>query len=150
MSDDFNLLEVTYVPYYMNNETILNGKCPPGWDLVGDTCYIYVGAPMSFEEARAFCRVSTHRIQGSSYQQLLWLFLLFQSDNASMPYILGNYHELYQFLKRQEQWYQYSDRVWVQDLDRINQCATFAYQTIEIDNCYQRSAFLCEIGEIST
>lgn len=58
MSDDLNLLEVTYVPYYMNNETILNGKCPPGWDLVGDTCYIYVGAPMTFEEARAFCRVS--------------------------------------------------------------------------------------------
>lgn len=58
LSDDLNLLEVTYVPYYMNNETILDGKCPPGWDLVGDTCYIYVGAPMTFEEARAFCRVS--------------------------------------------------------------------------------------------
>lgn len=61
-SDDPNLLEVTYTPYYMNNETILNGKCPPGWDLVGDTCYIYVGAPMTFEEARQFCRVSKYAV----------------------------------------------------------------------------------------
>lgn len=57
MKDDLNLLEVHYSPYYMNNKTILNGKCPPGWDLVRDTCYMYIGAPMTFAEARDFCRV---------------------------------------------------------------------------------------------
>lgn len=41
----------------MNNKSVLSGKCPPGWDLVGDTCYIYVGAPMTFTEAREFCKV---------------------------------------------------------------------------------------------
>lgn len=56
-SDDLQLLEVNYSPYYMNNKTILNGKCPPGWDLVGDTCYIYVAAPMTYWEAKEFCQV---------------------------------------------------------------------------------------------
>lgn len=55
--DDPRLLEVSYEPYYMNNRSILNGKCPPGWDLVGETCYIYIGAPMTFWEAKAFCQV---------------------------------------------------------------------------------------------
>lgn len=57
-SDDPTLLEVTYEPYYKTNATVLNGKCPPGWELVGDTCYIYIGAPMTFYEALAFCHVS--------------------------------------------------------------------------------------------
>lgn len=56
--DDTRLLEVKYEPFYMNNKTILNGKCPPGWGLVGDTCYIFIGAPMTFHEAKAFCIVS--------------------------------------------------------------------------------------------
>lgn len=57
-SDDPRLLEVVYEPFYMNNKTILNGKCPPGWDLAGETCYMYIGAPMTFWEAKAFCQVS--------------------------------------------------------------------------------------------
>lgn len=57
LSDDPRLLEVQYTPFYMNNATILDGKCPPGWNLVGDTCYMYIGAPMTFYEARAFCQV---------------------------------------------------------------------------------------------
>lgn len=56
--DSPELLQVDYTPYHMNNETVLNGKCPPSWDLVGDTCYIYIGAPMDFYSAREFCRVS--------------------------------------------------------------------------------------------
>lgn len=59
-SDDYRLLEVKYEPFYMNNKTILNGKCPPGWDLVGETCYMYVGAPMTFWQAKAFCQVRLH------------------------------------------------------------------------------------------
>lgn len=43
----------------MNNQTVLGGgKCPPGWDAVAGTCYMYVGAPMTYEEARLFCLVS--------------------------------------------------------------------------------------------
>ncbi|XP_050298201.1 protein bark beetle isoform X2 [Anthonomus grandis grandis] len=123
--DDPRLLEVTYEPFYMNNQTILNGKCPPGWELVGETCYMYIGAPMTYWEAKAFC----------------------QADNASMPYLMGNinYLPVYEFLRRQYQWYLYSDRVWIQHIDNINQCTIFAYQTVEIDDCNRRSPFICEI-----
>ncbi|XP_066146694.1 protein bark beetle [Euwallacea fornicatus] len=124
-TDDPRLLEVTYEPYYMNNKSLLNDKCPPGWELVGETCYMYVGAPMTFWEARKFC----------------------QADNASMPYLLGNvnYIPLYEFLRRQYQWFLYTDRVWVQHIDQINQCTIFAFQSVEVDDCNRRSPFICEI-----
>lgn len=47
----------------MNNRSILNGKCPPGWDLVGETCYMYIGAPMTFWEAKAFCQVRKYSFE---------------------------------------------------------------------------------------
>ncbi|KAL3267568.1 hypothetical protein HHI36_011686 [Cryptolaemus montrouzieri] len=125
-SDDPRLLEVRYTPYLMNNKSILNdGKCPPGWNLVGQTCYMYIGAPMSFYEAKAFC----------------------EADNASMPYILGNinYQPLYEFIRKQSDWYLYSERVWVQHIDKINECTMFAYQTIDVADCDLRNPFICEI-----
>lgn len=66
--------------------------------------------------------------------------------NASMPFIMGNYLELWQFLRKQQIQYDYSDRAWVQQLDRVDQCTTFTYQSIEIDYCNQLSPFICEIG----
>ncbi|CAB3370904.1 Hypothetical predicted protein [Cloeon dipterum] len=121
--DDLDLLEVDFEPFHMSNRTILSGKCPPGWTLVGDTCYIYIGAPMTFAEAKEFCR----------------------SDNATMPYVMTNYFALYQFLRHQQQYYMYYDRVWVQHLNKINKCTAFTYQTIEEDHCDQLLPFLCEI-----
>ncbi|KAF7992731.1 hypothetical protein HCN44_005075 [Aphidius gifuensis] len=129
--DSLELLQVDYIPYHMNNKTVLNDKCPPGWDLVGDTCYIYIGAPMDFFSARKFC----------------------QEANASMPFIVpstvpfttGKYSALWEFLLKQQERFSYSDLVWIQDLDRINQCTTFTYQHIEIDNCDRPSPFICEI-----
>lgn len=56
--DSPELLQVDYQPFHMNNKSVLSGKCPPGWDLVGDTCYILIGALMDFYSARDFCRVS--------------------------------------------------------------------------------------------
>ena len=64
-----------------------------------------------------------------------------------MPFIYGNYRELYDFLRKQSEGYVVSDRVWVQQIDLLNQCTTFTYKKIEIDNCEQKSAFVCEIGE---
>lgn len=67
-SDDPRLLEVIYTPYHLNNQSVLlNKKCPPGWDLVGGTCYIYIGAPMSFHEAKAFCQVIRHSENDSHF-----------------------------------------------------------------------------------
>lgn len=57
-ADDPALVEVQYLPMHNNNQTVLDGKCPPGWGAVLDTCYSYIGAPMSFADAKAFCMVS--------------------------------------------------------------------------------------------
>lgn len=64
-----------------------------------------------------------------------------------MPFIMGNYLEVWQFLRKQQVGYDYSDRAWVQQLDRVDKCTTFIYQTIEIDYCAQPSPFICEIGK---
>lgn len=61
--DSPELLQVDYQPFHMSNQSVLNGKCPPAWDLVGDTCYIYIGAPMDFFSAREFCRVSYRSLE---------------------------------------------------------------------------------------
>ncbi|XP_050673785.1 protein bark beetle isoform X2 [Leptidea sinapis] len=123
-SDNPLLLEVDYRPFYMNNLTVLGGgKCPPGWEAVAGTCYMYVGAAMTYEEARTFCL----------------------SDNASMPYVSGNYAALYEFIKQQNQWYQYGDRVWVNHIDYVTQCTSFEFSTVEVTDCTQKNPFICEI-----
>ncbi|KAL6268222.1 hypothetical protein P5V15_001333 [Pogonomyrmex californicus] len=121
--DSPELLQVDYQPFHMNNKSVLTGKCPPGWDLVGDTCYILIGAPMDFYSARDFCR----------------------SANASMPFIMGDYLQLWKFARKQQERFDYSERVWVQQLERVDQCTAFTYQTIEIDHCAQPNPFICEI-----
>lgn len=63
-----------------------------------------------------------------------------------MPYVMGNYIELYRFLKKQQETYQFYDRVWVQHIDRINQCTAFTFQRIELDYCERLSPFICEMG----
>lgn len=107
----------------MNNRTVLDGKCPPGWSLIVDTCFMYIGAPMTFQEARDFCR----------------------SDNASLPFIRGDHTALWNYLQRQMSHARFSERVWVQDYNYIDQCTTFVYSTVEIDSCDARSSFICEI-----
>ncbi|XP_061730021.1 protein bark beetle isoform X1 [Cydia pomonella] len=123
-SDNPLLLEVDYRPYYMNNLTVLGGgKCPPGWDAVAGTCFMYIGAPMTFVDASNFCL----------------------SDNASLPYVTGNYEALYNFIQAQNQFFQYGDRVWVQHIDYLTQCTSFAISSVEVTECNQKHAFICEI-----
>ncbi|XP_058814213.1 protein bark beetle isoform X1 [Topomyia yanbarensis] len=121
--DDPKLLEVQYLPLHMNNLTVLDGKCPPGWTLLIDTCYMYVGAPMSFREAREFCR----------------------SDNASLPFIHGDLTPLWFFLEQQSRYLRSAEKVWIQDPNYIDRCTSFIYRNVEIEECHERHAFLCEI-----
>lgn len=111
------------MPYHMNNLTVLDGKCPPGWTLLLDTCYMYVGAPMTFYEARDFCR----------------------SDNASLPFIQGDTTNLWQYLQREMVHLKYPERVWVQDLNWLEQCTSFIFRSVDIDPCNTKRGFICEI-----
>ncbi|CAD7079360.1 unnamed protein product [Hermetia illucens] len=122
-SDDPLLLEVQFIPFHMNNETILDGKCPPGWNLVLDTCFMYVGAPMTFYEAREFCR----------------------SDNASMPFIRTDSETLWAFLQHSMRHLRYPEKVWVQDFNYIDKCTSFIYRTTDVEDCNNRMPFICEI-----
>ncbi|XP_055386247.1 protein bark beetle [Condylostylus longicornis] len=122
-SDDPILLEVEVIPFHMNNKTILDEKCPPGWSLVLDTCYSYVGSPMTFNEARDFCR----------------------SDNASVPFIRADSTTLWTFLQKEMSHLKYPQKVWVQDLNYIDRCTSFIYQSVEIEECDLKLSFICEI-----
>uniref|UniRef100_A0A0K8VVP7 Neurotrypsin n=1 Tax=Bactrocera latifrons TaxID=174628 RepID=A0A0K8VVP7_BACLA len=121
-SDDPLLLEVQAVPFQMNNLTILDGKCPPGWSLVHDTCFIYVGAPLTFHEARAFCR----------------------SENSTMPFIRTDSATLWRYLQGQMRHLKYPEKVWIQDFDHIDRCTSFAFTTTEIEDCSNEMGFICE------
>lgn len=108
----------------MNNKTVLDGKCPPGWTQVIDTCYNYIGAPMTFQEAKDFCR----------------------SDNATLPFIrLGERHLLWHYLIRQMVHFRGIDAVWVQDINFIDRCTSFIYDDVRVDECLYKRPFLCEI-----
>ncbi|KAH8259932.1 hypothetical protein KR038_005318 [Drosophila bunnanda] len=122
-SDDPMLLEVLAVPFQMNNETILDGKCPPGWALVHDTCFIYVGAPMTFHEARDFCR----------------------SENSTMPFIRTDKTTLWRYLQSQMRHLKYPEKVWIQDYNHIERCTNFVFGEIEIEDCNKERGFICEM-----
>ncbi|XP_049764444.1 protein bark beetle [Schistocerca cancellata] len=124
IQDDPQLIQVDYQPFYTSNTSLLGGgKCPPGWGLHATTCLAYIGAPLTFQEARSFCKLL----------------------NASMPYISGDYFSLYQFIRSQQPTFQYYDRAWVQHLDSIGKCTVFAFQRVTVDDCDYSSPFLCEI-----
>lgn len=67
-----------------------------------------------------------------------------------MPYVSGNYDVLYEFIQRQNQWFQYGDRVWVNHIDYVTQCTSFAFSNVEITDCNQKNTFICEIGKLKS
>lgn len=78
---------------------------------------------MTFFEARDFCR----------------------SDNATMPFIRFSTDILWRYLQEQMRHMKYPDKIWIQDLNRLEQCTSFIYRTIEIDDCNAKRGFVCEI-----
>lgn len=78
---------------------------------------------MTYHEARNFC----------------------SADNASMPFLRGNRAALWSYLESQIEDFKRSDRVWLQDLNFLEQCTSFVYKSIEIEDCSNKNSFLCEI-----
>ncbi|CAG0893659.1 unnamed protein product [Cyprideis torosa] len=121
-SDEEALLSVDFTPFLMNNESLLSGACPPRHQLIGDTCYMYIGAPMTFQEARDFCK----------------------SDNSSMPYVTKGISEIYRFIRDQEPDFRRYDMVWVQHYDVLDECAVLMDYRIQQANCDYKLPFICE------
>ena len=124
LHDENGLLEVDFTPFHMNNRTLLSGKCHPGWTLVGETCFMYHGAPMSFNNAKSFCA----------------------KDNASMPYLMDRYHAIHRYLETQQEDWRYYDMVWVQHLDSpSNECTAFVDGGVDTVSCEFLLPTLCEL-----
>lgn len=119
------LLQVRFEPFYHDNRTVLSGKCDPGWTQVGTTCYIYMGVPMNFTDAKEFCK----------------------KDNASLPYLMSNYYGVMEFLMSQQTGFDWYARVWVQHLDMIGECVVFVNRRVERSPCDLLLPFLCEAGK---
>ena len=124
LTDEDGLLEVDFTPFHMNNKTLMSGKCHPGWTLIGNTCFMYHGAPMSFDDAKAFC----------------------SKDNATMPYIMDRYFAIHQYIESQQHDWRYYDMVWVQHLDSPStQCTAFVDGGVDAVSCDFLLPTLCEL-----
>lgn len=121
-NDNIDLLRVLFEPFRVDNRTLLSGKCTPGYTLVADTCYMYIGGYMNFTEAKDFCR----------------------SENASMPFVETNFYNVIHFLRNNQEDYDYYDRVWVQELDNFGKCTAFVAGTVTTTDCSHRLPFICE------
>ncbi|XP_042229688.1 protein bark beetle-like isoform X4 [Homarus americanus] len=121
-TDDVTLLRVDYSQWKLNNYSLLQG-CEPGYTRVGDACYLYIGGPVTHEEAKAFCK----------------------RDNASLPFLQKWYWEVqYWLLDQQPEYLWEYDMVWVQHLDVIRGCAAFVYRQVRSVDCNLNLPFICE------
>lgn len=126
LHDEDGLLEVDFTPFQMNNKSLLSGKCQPGWTLLGDTCFMYLGGPMSYQQANEFCA----------------------KDNATLPTIRNfrQYYLLTHYLETQQDDWRYYDMVWINDLD--NQlCNVFVDGSVKSVSCDFMLPTLCEMDE---
>lgn len=64
-----------------------------------------------------------------------------------MPFFMGSDSELFRFLKKQQERFDISDRVWIQEIDKVDQCTMFTWGRSEIDYCGELNPFVCEIGK---
>ncbi len=104
----------------------MSGKCQPGWTLLGDTCYMYLGGPMTYHQAVDFCA----------------------KDNATLPTITNfyQYHVLTHYLEQQQDDWRYYDMVWINDLDNAD-CNVFVDSTVKSISCDFMLPALCEMDE---
>ncbi|XP_067681580.1 protein bark beetle-like [Haliotis asinina] len=57
-SDNPLLSPVVFAPPKLDNRSVVDGKCRPGWKLDTGRCYRYMGGALPFYEANEFCRAN--------------------------------------------------------------------------------------------
>ncbi|KAF2360384.1 SRCR domain [Trinorchestia longiramus] len=120
--DDDTLLRVDFTEFKLNNFSLLRG-CEPGYSLVGKSCYHYVGAPMTYDEAKDYCR----------------------RDNASLPFLQTYYGDVQLWLKEAQLEYLWeTDAIWVQHYDVVNGCPAFVNRQVRATDCFLNLPFICE------
>ncbi|KAG1658471.1 Protein bark beetle [Nymphon striatum] len=124
--DNKELLLVKHKNFFMNNKTVLsdNGKCGPGYTIVGKTCILFIGGILPFKDAKEFCE---------------------RSDGA-LPFIRGNEDLLSQYVAKKQQYdYERYLKVWVQSVDvPIGSCPILLDGEVHQNDCDELLPFLCE------
>lgn len=122
--DYYHLVPIDYKPFYHDNRSVLSGICFGGMEKIGDTCFSYVGARMTFAEAKKFC----------------------ESENSSMPFIRVTHEEVTHFVETQQYYFDRRyHRFWVQTFDvDIDECTVLINGYIRTHNCDDRLPFVCE------
>ncbi|OQV16716.1 Protein bark beetle [Hypsibius exemplaris] len=122
------LYEVKYMPVHESNATLMDGKCFPGFTLLDNSCYIYIGGVTSWTDALRFCK----------------------SINASLPFADRMEFPFTRFINNQQRNYDWKrDGVWIQSYagsdPAHDQCVTLRNHRVQVnDQCDTPRPFICE------
>ncbi|KAL3873370.1 hypothetical protein ACJMK2_036499 [Sinanodonta woodiana] len=122
--DNVSLVGVDFNPYKIDNQSMIDGKCAPGWHLDSDRCYRYMGAALPYYEADSFCRLNNGFLAEIKDRQAFIAYLLRLTQNVYDP----------------------ARRVWVYGEVTSGRCSAFEKNyVVEEYDCYNvMHPFICE------
>lgn len=123
-SDNNTLVSVNFDRYRVTNQSIIDGKCAPGWRIHENRCYRYMGAALPYYEAINFCR----RVNG---------FLAEVKDRENFIRYL---------IRTTESVYKETLRVWIYAEVAVGFCSSFENNFIVAEQeCHRKFLpFVCE------
>ncbi|KAH9500139.1 hypothetical protein Btru_077291 [Bulinus truncatus] len=123
-SDDASLVQVDFWPAVVDNRSMVEGNCLPGWVYDNKRCYRYMGGALPYEKAKEFCQnhgafLAESRDREGFFNYLMRLTLIDQS---------------------------WAPRVWVMSEANNGRCAAFekTYLVYEQDCGRLYYPFICE------
>lgn len=118
------LLKVDFIPYLETNRSLLSGICAGGWRKVGNSCLVYIGTKMTYQEAKDFC----------------------ERERAALPLLKGDHYEISDFIQSQDKDFDSKiDRIWVRSFEvSKDDCPSLNDYRTRNFNCNDKNPFLCE------
>lgn len=122
--DNDSLVAVEYMPIKINNQSLIYGKCAPGWFLDANRCYKYFGAALSYFAADRFCKENDGFLAEAKDHEEFFRYILRLTENV----------------------YSEKMRVWVYSEMRSGRCSAFERNRVveEYDCYYVLHPFICE------
>ncbi|KAF7488484.1 Protein bark beetle [Sarcoptes scabiei] len=123
--DSYHLIPVQFQPFYSGNWSVLSGSCYGGYRKIADTCFVYIGGRMTYDQAKKFCAL----------------------DNSSMPFVrAANQDYITNYIYSQKSSYDpRRHAVWVQSFDvPIGTCSVLIRGSVRVHDCDDELPFLCE------
>ncbi|GMT10248.1 hypothetical protein PFISCL1PPCAC_1545 [Pristionchus fissidentatus] len=143
------LIRVEYRPVLESNQTLVDGECPGGWWMIGDnefkSCYIFVGAAATYQNALEYCESMDAFIP------------YFQAEDKRRKQLAARVDDILATSLTDMERYQgfsvLSDTpFWVSSVDVPSiQCGVLSSRTGRINyvNCNGQLPFVCERGAIA-